>query len=119
VNEYGQIPEEELAMIPDEELDFRCSPLFVLCDDFQKVFCDYALDVLGLSDEDADRLADVFGNGRDSPYPALLRSVKTARMLRKFAAKMQAVAAANPDLPSLMSFPDLQRAYDDLSKGDA
>jgi hypothetical protein len=110
--------EDDSDLTYEEILDGRCAPLFDMVERFSEEFCAHALDVIGLSDEDADRLAELIGHDRTHPYASLLRSIKTVRMFRQFAAKMAAVDACN-SIPGLISFVDLQEEFDKLPKANA
>lgn len=109
----------EETMTELEALDYQCSSLFDMLLEFEKIFCTHALDVVGLTDEQAEKLAN-FGKSTDGvgvAYRELLKQVKHERIIRKLSAVCDAVDAANPNRPEMMPISEVYSEYAKMNPG--
>lgn len=109
----------EETLIEIEELDSRCSALLDMVLAFEKTFCAHALDVIGLTDEEAERLAN-FGKCTDGVgvvYRELLKQVKYERMIRQLGIMCEAIDAVNPNRPEIMPISEVYSEYAKMNTG--
>lgn len=112
-------PSTEETSTEVEELDYKCSALFDMLLEFEKTFCAHALDIVGLTDDEAEKLAN-FGKSTDGvgvAYRELLKQVKYVRIIRKLSAVCDAVEAVNPNRSEMMRISEVYSEYAKMNPG--
>lgn len=115
--------EDSDDMTPEEREYLRLNeligPLFDMTLRFEKAFARKAIDVIGLSDEDAEAAADMFKDeapsGLGSLFAYLLRHVRFERLLRGMAAQFEAVRGEE-EMLTLAEIAERYRALEEQGK---
>ena len=116
---YGGLTDSEKEIAWREE---QINPLFDRFLRFEHAFTRRAIDVLDISDEDAEAVAEAHSTGNPGGagpvFAYFLRQIKTERQMRRLQFAMTAVWESEGEKKS-MSFQEIYEKFDKLPKGNA